>query len=318
MVTAPLEQAEYPRPLDAKWKESVVSMAADVLSNIRTRSTASLDSLFSAMSFKDKLQVSTNEASSTSPITETTITTTHAASLISSHHCHDPQAEQLQEGLYDETLALQNQKTAGAFCFWSSREAWNLFAGGSGTSYEQFSANITNAGGGSSVLDILEGHIVVLQSVSKTPNGWRNVVPGRDEENVCSQSEIFVVRSRSIILCLAYQTATRHMNSWTWAQCCSEACRQLNELGVVQATKPRSVQDWNVEFRRCTSFLHPNHIVRCGRRPIPRLFMKYPDAKDQITAFGLGNLTVLTVELVQAFCIEELFPQTVRPVVQRC
>ena len=196
-------------------------------------------------------------------------------------------------------MPLKNQKTR-ALCFWRSRDAWNLFAGGGGGSFEQFSANVTNAGGGYSVFDILEGHIMVLQSVSKTPNGWRNVVIGRDEENLCSQSEIFVVRSRSIILCLAYKTAIQHMNSWTWMQCCSEACRQLNELGVVQATKPRSIQDWNVEFRKSTTFLHPNHIVRCGQRPIPRLFMKYPDAKDQITAFGLGNLTVLTVELVRA------------------
>jgi hypothetical protein len=37
--------------------------------------------------------------------------------------------------------------------------------------------------------------------------------------------------------------------------------------------------------------------------------MKYPDAKDEITAFGLGNLTVLTIELVHVFCIEQLFPK---------
>jgi hypothetical protein len=73
--------------------------------------------------------------------------------------------------------------------------------------------------------------------------------------------------------------------------------------------KPQSVQDWNVEFRKCIAFFHPHHNVRCGRRPISQLFMKYPNAKDQITAFGLGNLMVLTAELVHTFCVEELFPK---------
>ena len=73
--------------------------------------------------------------------------------------------------------------------------------------------------------------------------------------------------------------------------------------------KPQSVQDWNVEFRKCIAFFHPHHNVRCGRRPISQLFMKFPNAKDQITAFGLGNLMVLTAELVHTCCVEELFPK---------
>lgn len=48
-------------------------------------------------------------------------------------------------------------------------------------------------------------------------------------------------------------------------------------------------------------------MVECGKPPVPPLFMKYPAAKDQIAAFGLSNLSILTVELEQAFCIEELF-----------
>jgi hypothetical protein len=120
-------------------------------------------------------------------------------------------------------MALKNQEIR-ALCFWSSCDAWNLFAGRGGGSFEQFSANNTNAGVSNCVLDILEGHIMDLQSASKTPNGWRNVVLGRNEENLCSQSEIFVVWSRSIILCLAYKTAIQLMNSWTRMQCCRKAC----------------------------------------------------------------------------------------------
>ena len=37
--------------------------------------------------------------------------------------------------------------------------------------------------------------------------------------------------------------------------------------------------------------------------------MKYPAAKDQIAAFGLSYLSILTAELVRAFSTEELFPK---------
>ena len=317
VVTDPFEQVEYPYPLDTKWKDRVVSIAADVLSiRLRTRSTTS--SLFS---FKDKevdttttldkflprsselteQQYTKAASASTSPLESTA--TRHVGAVLS-HSSSDHRRQ--EQGLRGETTVLKDCTSTSIF--WTSHEAWNLFVGGGSTALEQFSV-ANNNGSGESVLDILEQHIIALQSVSKSPSGWRNVVQGRDKENLCSECDIFVLQNRSIILCLAYRTAIRHMNSWTWKQCCTEACRQLNELGVVQATKPRSDQDWNVEFRKCKAFLHPDHIVRCGRRPIPLLFLKYPDAKDQMTAFGLGNLSILTVELVHLFCIEELFPK---------
>ena len=73
---------------------------------------------------------------------------------------------------------------------------------------------------------------MALQSASKTLNGRQDVAQGRDAENASSKSDIFVLKSRTIILCLAYHNAMRHMSSWTWKQCCSKACRQLNELDV--------------------------------------------------------------------------------------
>ncbi|KAI2495979.1 hypothetical protein MHU86_18546 [Fragilaria crotonensis] len=322
VVTDPFEQVEYPYPLDKKWKDRVVSIAADVLSiGIRTRSTtsslfsfkdnevdsATLDKFLSSSSKLTEPQQYTKDASlSTTSPEESTDTRSAVGAAVSSHRSSDQHDWQQEQELQGVPRVLQNNTST--LPFWNSHDAWNLFVGGGHTSFEKFSA-ANNNDGGESVLDILEHNVIVLQSVSKTPSGWRNVVQGRDNENLCSEADIFVLQSRSIILCLAYRTAIRHMNSWTWKQCCTEACRQLNELGVVQATKPRSVQDWNVEFRKSKAFLHPDHIVRSGRRPIPLLFLKYPDAKDQMTAFGLGNLSILTVELVHVFCIEELFPK---------
>ena len=135
--------------------------------------------------------------------------------------------------------------------WWNSHDhVWKLFAGGGNTSFEDFlAASIVS--GNTVLLDIFEANIMVLKAVSKTKNGWREVVEGRDADDLCSESDIFALKSRAMILCaLAYRTAMLHKNLWTWKQCCSEACRQLNDIGVAQATKPRSVQDWNIEFRK--------------------------------------------------------------------
>jgi hypothetical protein len=68
-----------------------------------------------------------------------------------------------------------------------------------------------------------------------------------------------------------------------------------------------------LEFRKCRTFLHPDLIARCGKCSFPLLFLEYPDTKDQIAGFTIGNLSVLTIELVQVFCIiEELFPKLYR------
>ena len=95
------------------------------------------------MSLKDKLEVTTRKDASTtgSPTPETT--TTHAVPCSSSHYRQ--QVEEWQEGrqdgtmLQDETMAPNNQKT-GTSRFWSSWDAWSLFAGRGGGSIEQISA----------------------------------------------------------------------------------------------------------------------------------------------------------------------------------
>jgi hypothetical protein len=235
MLTDPFEQADYPCPLDIKWKDSVISVAMEVMSAIViTRSSVS--SLFSVMTLKDKLPTAVTQDKSSQPSKGDTIlhfyeTSASTRSVLesittmrpagasspnstSSSDCHQQQdkEEERHEGMpcifvRDDASAFHIQ--ASTLCFWNSRDAWNLFAGGGSTSFEEFSADI---GGGNNVLDILEGHVVALQSASKTLNGWRDVVQGRDAENVCSKSDIFVVlKSRAIILCLAYQTAMRHM-----------------------------------------------------------------------------------------------------------
>ena len=353
MLTDPYCQAEYPSPLDKKWKDSVDSVATDVLrqlvalsGGVVTRSTSSTTALSAMMlqhfNFNEYLPPLNSPMTTTQPAALSSTSTSDSCDQLEeakedaheeklrdvgdallpilrlrsattvqqqNETVQDPQEERLRDDDIQPAIERQDNESNASMlsCYWISRDALNLFAGGGSTSYEEFLA--ANVGSGNTVLDILDAHIAVLQAVGKTMNGWREVVEGRDADDLCSEYDIFGLKSRAMILCAAYQTAMLHMNTWTWKQCCSEACRQLNGLGVAQATKPRSVQDWNLEFRKRRIFLHPNIMVRCGKRPLPLLLVKYPAAKDRLAAFGLGNLSTLTVELMHGFCNEVLFPQ---------
>ncbi|KAI2493926.1 hypothetical protein MHU86_20611 [Fragilaria crotonensis] len=152
--------------------------------------------------------------------------------------------------------------------------------------------------------EAVERRIILLQSVHESSEGWRGVVMGGDTENYCTKTEIFEIRQRSIFLCLAYQLALANMNAWTWHDCCKEACKTLNRLGLNQATSfYKTVAEWNMVFRKFESFPHPNAYVQCGKRPLPRLLEIYPDAKDQIVSFGIKNLATLTIESLHDFIV---------------
>jgi hypothetical protein len=132
---------------------------------------------------------------------------------------------------------------------------------------------------------------------------------GRDADNYCTKAEIFEIRQRATFLCHAYQLALANMNKWTWHRCCDETCRLSNGLGMNQASFYKTVAMSNQVFRKFECFQHPNPYVQCGKRPLPRLLEVFPDAKDQIIAFGITNLAMLTIEKVHNHIICRVIPR---------
>ncbi|KAI2490640.1 hypothetical protein MHU86_23939 [Fragilaria crotonensis] len=152
--------------------------------------------------------------------------------------------------------------------------------------------------------EALERRIIQLQAVHESEDRWRAIVKGGDPDNICTKAEVFEIRQRAIFLCLAYQlVALTNMNEWTWHHCCKVACQTLNSLGMHQATFFKTIAQWNIIFRKLECFPHPNPYVQCGKRPLPRLLEIFPDAKDQIVAFGVKNLATLTIEGLHDFIV---------------
>ena len=162
---------------------------------------------------------------------------------------------------------------------------------------------------GESAEATVKRRIKLLQSVHEKEDNWRSIVMGRDEEDFCTKAEIFEIRQRALFLCCSYQLALTKMNDWTWHDCCKEACNRLNSLGLVQATFYKTIANWNKVFRKFECFPHPNPYVQCGKRPMPRLLEVFPDAKDQIIAYGIKNLATLTIESVHDFILSTVLPR---------
>ena len=301
VVTDRNKQVSYP-PLGEKWKEGVLEVAKNVFILQTARSSATISSDLPlreppAPSKRQKTGDIHDDAASsvaTAPCAlnmSLDATSTEAGAVNTSGTTSTTTNSTSQE-----VLSRNSQSVSS---YWNSLDACNLF----GLKVnEPLDANNV-------VYDMLKLRVELLQSANSSESGWRNVIEGGDPDNLCTPSDVFAVRGRSTILCLAYQLAIQNMNQWTWEQCFTQACSQLNSLGIQQATHHRTVQDWNGIFRHHGRFPHPNHAVRCGKQPLPLLFEKYPVAMNEIIQFGVNSLTTLTVESVHGFCHDTLIPK---------
>jgi hypothetical protein len=271
----------YSQPLDKDWKAAVLAGAKDVLRMRATRSnttstspgsmsTAAIASKIDGRKRSLNLINEDNNHRHHNSAADTT-TTTAAALGPPPFVLSAPTTGGTESHQYQTNTDGNSMPTPGVLAtqmhYWNSQDASNLF----GVKLERPEDDVR---------DTLRLRIKQLQSANPDNDGWRNVIEGRDPDNICSSFDIFAIRGRSLTLCLAYQIALDRMNLWTWESCCAEACRQINQLGVHQATHHRTVQDWNTEFHIQENFFHPDHNVRCGKRPMPPLFAKYPMAMD--------------------------------------
>lgn len=99
-----------------------------------------------------------------------------------------------------------------------------------------------------SVRNVLEERIDLLKRVNMFQEGWKGVVESHDKDNICSPYDIFIVRQRSQMLCLAYILALENMPKWNWTACCQKACDDLNRIGVKAAENGGTITQWNVTF----------------------------------------------------------------------
>jgi hypothetical protein len=183
--------------------------------------------------------------------------------------------------------------------YWESPEAKKLFLG--------TSTDVR------SVVDILQQRIERLQQANRSPDGWKDLVDKHDVDNLCSPYDIFIIRQRCSILCLAYTVALEEMNSVRWIDdCCAQAIYDSSRMGIeAAATTERTVADWNILLRANREhFPLPDPKIRKQKKPLPDLLEYF---REEITVpwvrYCISNLADLTVELARNELVTRIIPK---------
>ena len=122
-------------------------------------------------------------------------------------------------------------------------------------------------------------------------DGWKEIVSDNDQKEVCTNHDIFLIRSKAMYLAISLQLALDHMPTKTWGVCCDEAVAHVQKfhqlLGsdevTAMATKyGGTIQRW---FRLWKANHHcfPNpYYVRNGKDPLPQLLDNYPNFRKSL------------------------------------
>ena len=90
-----------------------------------------------------------------------------------------------------------------------------------------------------------------------------------------------IIRLKCMYLRKAYEIAIQHMNQKTWGECCTLAVAELKDVGIDYITQGRTIQNWNMEYRKTELFEIPN--AKMNREP--KLFSLFPEAKEELLEY---------------------------------
>jgi hypothetical protein len=183
--------------------------------------------------------------------------------------------------------------------YWDSPEAKKRFLGNINDEHD--------------IVEALEEWIEWLQQANKAVDGWRDIVDKHDNDNLFSSYDVFIIRQRCSILCLANNYALDNMNSARWIEdCCTQAIFDSNKMGIeAAATHKRTVAGWNILLRANNEhFPLPNPCTHKEKNPLPDLLEYF---HEEITLpfleYCIENLADFTVELACNELITKIIPK---------
>ncbi|KAG7339826.1 hypothetical protein IV203_028287 [Nitzschia inconspicua] len=281
IILPPGEQAEYPL-FDKQWKEEVEKEKSLIsFRSLKSNDIPPVEQLLEQG--KKGSPVQRRATYIVNP--QNTKSDSHERQQDSGQVSKSDSHERQQDS--DHVDMPRQQSVSGTY--WDSPEAYKLFK---------------PRQCGSNCLSAVERRIKLLQRAQQF-EGWRDLVHGRDPDNVCSNYDKLVIRQKSMFILKAYQIAILEMNRKTWLECCEIAVHEINLLGVTLTTRGDNLSRWHRLFRTREAFLHPNLEARVGRDPLPPFLRTFPDAATKIKQFCRVNLLNLNVETVHQFILNK-------------
>jgi hypothetical protein len=149
------------------------------------------------------------------------------------------------------------------------------------------------------VLDRIEK----LEMVNSIAAGWRTLVNGGNQDDLCSEHDIFLIRHQSMYLACAVQKFVDEVcdtSRWTWQKCIEHSIALMNNIGVESYTHWRPLARWHRQLAyspKGTFFKSPAPKSR-----LPPFFIENPDAMDAFKKHGVSILKELTMEECTHMC----------------
>ena len=84
----------------------------------------------------------------------------------------------------------------------------------------------------------------------------------------------------------------------SFQECCEEAIKKMNEVGIRTITNSKTVMQWNRIFRVNENFPHPNIFIEMDKTYRSPFLDTFPEAKLQIIQWGKENIGNISCESV--------------------
>ncbi|KAI2490954.1 hypothetical protein MHU86_23613 [Fragilaria crotonensis] len=159
------------------------------------------------------------------------------------------------------------------------------------------------------VRKIVLDRIEKLERVVNNAAEWRTLVDGCDQDDLCSEHDIFLIRHRSMYLACSLRKfidEVTETSRWTWQQCIEHSIGLMNDIGVESYTHWRPLARWHRRLAyspKGTFFKSPAPKSR-----LPSFFIENPDAMDAFKKHGVSILKELSVERMHTYVLETLIP----------
>jgi hypothetical protein len=159
------------------------------------------------------------------------------------------------------------------------------------------------------VRSIVLDRIEKLEKVNCFAADWRELVDGGDQDDLCSEHKIFLVRHRSMYLACAlrkFVTEVTDNARWTWQQCIEHAIMLMNDIGIETYSHWRPLARWHRRLAYSPKGVFIKSPVPKSR--LPPFFIENPDAMNAFKQHGVSILKELSVERMHTYVLETLIP----------
>jgi hypothetical protein len=159
------------------------------------------------------------------------------------------------------------------------------------------------------VQKIVLDRIEKLERVNCFAADWRELVDGGDQDDLCSEHEIFLIRHRSMYLACAlckFVNEVTNKARWTWQLCIEHAIGLMNDIDIETYSHWRPLARWH----RRLAYSPKDAFIKspAPKSRLPPFFIENLDAMNTFKKHGVSILKILSVERMHNYVLETLLP----------